>query len=87
MPLIYSIKKSYKLKKISKILSKRNANSLTMLLQIPYNELLNDQKIYIDAFNELMNFCETDRFIKLELKHYNIVYTYNTYQCSQHGLY
>ena len=36
MPLIYSIKKSYKLKKISKILSKRNANSLTMLLQIPY---------------------------------------------------
>ena len=57
MPLIYSIKKSYKLKKISKILSKRNANSLTMLLQIPYNELLNDQKIYIDAFNELMNFC------------------------------
>ena len=78
MTLIYSIKKSYKLKKISKILSKRNANSLTMLLQIPYNELLNDQKIYRDAFNELMNFCETDRFIKLELKHYNIDRNYLT---------
>ena len=72
MVLIYSIKKSYKLKKISKILYKRSSDSLLMLSEIHYKDLIVDQKEYIDAFNELMNFCETDRFIKLEMEYYKI---------------
>ena len=70
--IFYSIKKSYKLKKISKILYRRSSNSLLMLSQIPYSDLMTDQKKYIDTFNELMNFCETDRFIKLEMEYYKI---------------
>ena len=73
MVLIYSIKKAFKLRRISKILHKRNAGSLLTLMDIPRSDLLEDQKKYIGAFKELLDFCETDRFIKREMEFYKVV--------------
>ena len=74
MTLIYSIKKSYKLKKISKILRAHEGSSIASLMSDFDPNAISKMhgKEYEKAWNELWKFCETDKFIKLELKYYNV---------------
>ena len=63
MVLIYSIKKSYKLKKLSKILGAR-----------PRIDIIDEEgmKQRYEARNELWEFCKKDKFIKEDLEHHKI---------------
>ena len=74
MVFIYSIKKSYKLKKISKILRTHGGSSIASLMVDLDPKAIARQhgEEYEKAWNELWEFCETDRFIKLEMKYYNV---------------
>ena len=74
MVLIYSIKKAYKLKKISKILSAHRGSSVASLMVDfdPTAIARQHGEEYEKAWNDLWEFCETDRFIKLEMKYYNV---------------
>ena len=74
MVLIYSIKKAYKLKKISKILSAHRGSSVASLMVDfdPTAIARQHGEEYEKAWNDLWEFCETDRCIKLEMKYYNV---------------
>ena len=74
MVFIYSIKKSYKLKKISKILRTHGGSSIASLMVDFDPKAIAKQhgEEYEKAWNELWEFCETDKFIKLEMKYYNV---------------
>ena len=74
MTLIYSIKKAYKLKKISKVLSAHRGSSMASLMVDFDPKAIAKQHgaEYEKAWNDLWEFCETDRFIKLEMKYYNV---------------
>ena len=74
MVFIYSIKKSYKLKKISKILRiQRESSPLSLMLSMDPNALSKGfGKEFGKAWNDLWEFCETDRFIKKEMEYYKV---------------
>jgi len=78
MVLIYSIKKAYKLKKISKILSAHRGSSVASLMVDfdPTAIARQHGEEYEKAWNDLWEFCETDRFIKLEMKFYGLQVLY-----------
>jgi len=66
MTFIYSILKSYKLRKLSKILS-ITGDSVDDILSISLNSKKKDK-----AEEDLYNFCLNDKFIKRELEHHNV---------------
>ena len=67
MPFIYSIIKSYKLNKISRIIAKDMGNfSVERILDSTSSR--KKEKAVADIFK----FCETDRFVKKELEHHRV---------------
>mgnify|MGYP001329385623 CR=1 FL=1 len=67
MPFIYSIMKSYKLNKISRIIAKDMGNfSVERILDSTASR--KKEK----AVEDIFKFCETDRFIKKEQEHHRV---------------
>ena len=69
MPLIYSFKKSYKLKKISKKLALELDKTKSFFLQ-DEKEFSSFKKID-ELWNEIFDFCENDKFTKEDLEYCN----------------